>query len=167
MDSASVALMLLEGIGVEPDLDKGTEKLRLAVSIYAANKSTFDAAACFEQMMATISASDGVVLDLPVARTYLDWIVRFGVPGASRLLDRCGGPLPPREPRWELHLSSALPEKVAGHVWGTVGDFVFGAVMPSCEREALFEYDSELGLRLEPLARGPFPVLGGVIEDQV
>lgn len=117
MDSASVALMLLEGIGVEPDLDKGTEKLRLAVSIYAANKSTFDAAACFEQMMAAISASDGVVLDLPVARTYLDWIVRFGVPGASGLLDRCGGPLPPREPRSELYLSSALPEKVAGHVW--------------------------------------------------
>ena len=117
MDSASVALMLLEGIGVEPDRNKGAEKLRLAISIFAANKSTFDAAACFEQMMAAISASDGVILDLPVAQTYLDWIVRFGVPGARRLLDRCGGPLPPREPKWELYLSSALPEKVEGHVW--------------------------------------------------
>jgi len=117
MDSASVALMLLEGIGVEPDRNKGAEKLRRAISIYAANKSTFDAAACFEQMMAAISASDVAILDLPVARTYLDWIMRFSVPGARRLLDRCGGPLPPREPRWELYLSSALPEKVAGHVW--------------------------------------------------
>jgi len=115
MDSASVALMLLEGIGVEPDRNKGAEKLRLAISIYAANKPTFDAAVCFEQVMAAISASDGDILDLPVARTYLDWIVR--VPGASRLLDRCGGPLAQRQPRWELYLSSALPEKVDGHVW--------------------------------------------------
>jgi TPR repeat protein len=32
MHSAAVALMLLEGIGVEPDLRKGAEKLRLAIS---------------------------------------------------------------------------------------------------------------------------------------
>ncbi|MDP1667577.1 tetratricopeptide repeat protein [Phaeovulum sp.] len=121
MYSASVALMLLQGIGVEPDLDKGAEKLRIAISIFAANKSTFriafDADACFAQVMAAIGASDETALDLPLARTFLDGPVRFGVPGARLLLDRCGGPLPPHEPQWELSLSSALPEKVKGNVW--------------------------------------------------
>ena len=117
MNCAAVALMLLEGIGVEPDVGKGTKELRLAISIYAQNKPAFDADACFEQVMAARELADGSISDLLSARAYLDWIARFGVPGAMRLLERCGGVLPPHEPQWELSLSSALPEKIKGHVW--------------------------------------------------
>jgi len=35
------------------------------------------------------------------------------------------------------------------------------------DHEPVTEDDSELGLRLEPFTRGPFPFLGSVIEDQV
>jgi Sel1 repeat len=117
MHSAAVALMLLEGIGVETDLSKGTEKLRLAISIYAKNKPTFDAEACFEQVLTAIKLAEGSTADLPSARIYLDWMTKLNVPEALRLLGRCGGPLPPYEPRWELSLSSALPEKIKGAVW--------------------------------------------------
>ncbi len=117
MDSASVALMLLQGIGVDQNLEKGMEQLKVAITNYAENKPTFDADMCFEQVMTALSASDGVVLDLPVARTYLDWMGRFKVPGAPRLLGVCGGPLPPREPKQELSLSKVLPDKVQGSIW--------------------------------------------------
>jgi len=117
MDCAAVALMLLEGIGVDPDFERGTEKLRLAVSIYAENKPTFNANECIEQVMATRQSPDGSTSDLSSARAYLDWIAKFGVPGAMRLLDRCGGALPPHKPQWELSLLSALPEEHKGNVW--------------------------------------------------
>jgi len=117
MDNASVALMLLLGIGVDADFEKGSEKLKSAISIYAKNKPAFDAGMCFEQVITALSASDGAGLDLPLARTYLDWMVRFKVPGAARLLDICGGPLPPREPKQELFLSKVLPDKVKGSIW--------------------------------------------------
>ena len=117
MDSASVAIMLLLGIGVDSDFEKGSEKLKSAISIYAKNKPAFDAGMCFEQVITALSASDGAALDLPLARTYLDWIVRFKVPGALGLLEICGGPLPPREPKQELSLSRVLPDKVEGSIW--------------------------------------------------
>lgn len=117
MDSASVALMLLQGIGVDQNLEKGMGQLKVAISNYAENKPAFDADMCFEQVMSALSASDGGVLDFPAARTYLDWMVRFKVPGAARLLDVCGGALPPREPKQELSLSKVLPDKVKGSIW--------------------------------------------------
>jgi hypothetical protein len=117
MDCAAVALMLLEGIGVDPDVGKGAEKLRLAISIYAQNKPTFSADSCFEQVMIARELPEGSSSYLPSARVYLDWLTKFDVPDALRLLARCGGPLPPYEPRWELSLLSALPEKIKGHVW--------------------------------------------------
>jgi hypothetical protein len=115
--SAAVALMLLEGIGVETDLSKGTEKLRLAISIYAQNKPTFDAEACIEQVLTATKLAEGSTEELPSGRVYLDWMSKLNVPGALRLLGRCGGPLPPYEPRRELSLSSALPEKIKGTLW--------------------------------------------------
>lgn len=115
--SAAVALMLLDGIGVEPDVKKGTEKLQISISIYAANKPAFDADACLEEVMAARAVPEGSTFDLPVARTYLNWIARFSIPGALQLLNRCGGPISPNEPRRELWLSNALPEKSKGHIW--------------------------------------------------
>ncbi len=117
MVSASVAIMLLKGLGVEADSAMGAEKLRLAISIFAENKPKFDNDVCYEQVMIAAAAPEGVTLDLPVAREYLDWIGRFNVPGARPLLNLCGGPLPPNPARWELSLSKALPEKVVGHLW--------------------------------------------------
>jgi TPR repeat protein len=117
MHSAAVALMLLEGIGVEPNPGKGKETLRLAISIYAQNKPTFDAEACLEQVLTARKLAEGSAADFPSARVYLDWMAKLSVPGALRLLQRCGGPLPAYEPRWELSLSSALPEKIKGAVW--------------------------------------------------
>ncbi len=38
---------------------------------------------------------------------------------------------------------------------------------PSCAHEALFEHDGELRLRLSPLARRPFPLCSGVVQDQI
>ena len=117
MNCAAVALMLLEGIGVEPNVGKGIDKLRLAISLYAEGKPAFDADACFDQMMIARDLTAGSGSDLPSARTYLDWIAKFNVPGSVHLLDRCGGPVPPYEPRWELSLLSALPEKIKGQLW--------------------------------------------------
>lgn len=117
MDSASVAIMLLKGIGVKPDLGRGAEKLRLAISIFAENKPTFDIDLCFEQVLKAAAAPEFATLDLPVARTYLDWIVLFNVPGARPLLNLCGGPLPPNQHRRELSLLKALPDKGQGYVW--------------------------------------------------
>jgi hypothetical protein len=38
-------------------------------------------------------------------------------PLAAQLVERCGGRIPPRQPRWELSLSSALPGGVQGDIW--------------------------------------------------
>ena len=46
-------------------------------------------------------------------------------------------------------------------------EFLCARRFPSCEHEALFEHDGELRLRLEPLARRPFPIRGGVVQDQI
>ena len=81
MHSAAVALMLLEGIGVEPNLGKAKEELRLAISIYARNRPTFDAEACFEQVLTARKLAEGSTADLPSARVYLDWIAKLNVPG--------------------------------------------------------------------------------------
>jgi len=50
---------------------------------------------------------------------------------------------------------------------GGLSEFLCVRRFPSCEHEALFEHNGELRLRLEPLARRPFPVRSRVIQDQI
>ena len=60
-----------------------------------------------------------------------------------------------RELRWRVAQKLGLSE------------FLCVRRFPSCEHEALFEHNGELRLRLEPLARRPFPVRSRVIQDQI
>lgn len=115
--SAAVGLMILDGIGTDPDEEKGKGILRHAISVFADSRPNFDQDACFREVMAVRNLVDDDIAKLPTARIYLDWMRYLKVPVAARLLDRCGGPLPANEPRWELSLSRALPDKVNGDVW--------------------------------------------------
>ncbi|MFK5980956.1 MAG: tetratricopeptide repeat protein [Rhizobiaceae bacterium] len=117
VNSAAVALMLLQGIGVQPDIKKGMVELRDAISIYGNHKHMFDADECFKQIMAARSLSETKKSKLPLARVFLDQMSQFEVPGAPQLLGCCGGPLPPREFPWKISLSRILPQKEKGAVW--------------------------------------------------
>jgi len=121
--STATALMLLEGMGVKPDEAEGTRILVHATSLYAAisdhtwGRPRFDREACVREVLAARRLVDGETAALPLARLYLDWMVRLGVPQADYLLERCGGPIPRREPRWELRLSRVLPDKFKADIW--------------------------------------------------
>ena len=69
-------------------------------------------------------------------------------------------------------LKKALSERIlnaSDHEPGLQGlsEFLCVRRFPSCEHEALFEHNGELRLRLEPLARRPFPVRSRMIQDQI
>ena len=121
--STATALMLLEGTGVNPDEAQGARILAHAISLYAAIsdrtwvRPRFDQEACVREVMAARRLADGQTAALPLARRYLDWMVRLGVAQAERVLDRCGGPVPRRQPRWELGLSRVLPDKFKADIW--------------------------------------------------
>ena len=65
----------------------------------------------------------------------------------------------------------AVGKDTVSRVWRKVktglSEFLCVRRFPSCEHEALFEHNGELRLRLEPLARRPFPVRSRVIQDQI
>jgi hypothetical protein len=116
-DSAAVAIMLLGGLGTAVDVEEGASALRHALSVFGDNRRDFDQDAAFHEVMAARSMDDDQTADLPKARLYLNWMSGLKVPGAVDLLARCGGPLPPCEPRWQLSFSRALPDKVKGNIW--------------------------------------------------
>jgi hypothetical protein len=116
-DSAAIALMLLEGVGTKVDENKGAEILQRAISIYGENKSDFNQDDCFREVMAARQLKEGQLANLQTARIYLDWMAKLTVPVAASLLARCGGALPPFNPRWELSLWKVLPDNIKIDLW--------------------------------------------------
>lgn len=116
--SAAVALMMLSGMGTAVDVDEGAKALQHAISVFGKDRRDFDQETVFTEIMAARETDVGQTADMPKARFYLNWMAGLKVPGAPPdLLARCGGPLPPYEPRWQLSLSRALPDKVKGDIW--------------------------------------------------
>ncbi|MGD0191939.1 MAG: hypothetical protein ABSD74_14455 [Rhizomicrobium sp.] len=115
--SAATALMLLQGIGTAVDEILGTATLRHSISAYCDGPGRVDRDVCFVEVMTALKFKEGQIADLPSARNYLDWMVKLRVAGATDLLNRCGGPLPPFQPRWELSLWPALPDNDKVDLW--------------------------------------------------
>lgn len=111
--SATVALMLLSGVGTKADKNKGSDILKDAISIYGEHKN-FDQESCFNEILKIINDSYDNNTDLPNARIYLNWMVKINVPLAQDLLKCCGGPIPDKKPIWELSLKSVIPRGVKG-----------------------------------------------------
>ncbi|MBM4073745.1 MAG: sel1 repeat family protein [Planctomycetes bacterium] len=123
-DSAAIAFFLLLGIGTEPDEAEGVKVLGHSISKYAAmhddvwgQRPRFDQDGCLREILVACRVAEGRSAMLPLARRYLHWMAYLRVPQADHLLDRCGGPLPPYQPRWELRLSRCPPEKVKADTW--------------------------------------------------
>lgn len=106
--SAALSFMLLRGLGTKKNNVEGEKFLKESLEMYSRSKREFDCDACLNEILQLLDPSTEDGLELPNARVYLDWSIRFCDPLVKDLLDMCGGKIPDKKPLWEFSLSSSV-----------------------------------------------------------
>tara|TARA_R110002095_G_scaffold26804_4_gene27006 strand:- start:16336 stop:17709 length:1374 start_codon:yes stop_codon:yes gene_type:complete len=114
--AATIAFMVLSGVGVEKSLRRGEKLLREAVQVYTENKQDFDKAACVNEILDLLQSENDVQVTAENARIYLNWMDGIKVPLIAKLLKQCGGKIPHKKPAWEFFLKNPLPQGKREHL---------------------------------------------------